>query len=920
VVASDNFPLITRLAGALFFKNFIRRKWTDEDGNYLIPNDDVVAVKREIIGLMISLPQSLQVQVGEAVSTMADSDFPDRWPDLVPELVSRLGSDIKTNNGVLTVAHSIFKRWRPLFRSDELFKEIALVLSQFCVPFLAALKETDKLITENESNKDALKDLFTCLQLLTKIFFDLNCQDIPEFFEDNLGQCMEIFHKYLVYSNPLLDTDDDNESGPIESVKSSICEVLELYTQRYEEEFGRLLPNFVQTAWSLLTSTGLEPKYDILVSKALAFLTSVAKIQSENNIFAANGVLAEVVKNIVLPSMSLRPSDEELFEDDPIEYTRRDLDGSDSDTRRRAATDFLRQLGEKLEAKVTEVVMTYVNGYLERYKANKAEWKAKDTATYLFSSIAVKGNVTSGGVQSTNLLIDVVAFFAQNVAPDLTDPNVPPILKVDAIKYIHTFRNQLTKEQLVSAFPLLSHHLSSGDYVVYTYAAITIERILSIRVDGNFMFHKPDIAPVAKDLLTNLFGLILKHRSTPSKLAENEFLMKCIMRILITAQDATAPYAETLLHQLVELTAAISKNPSNPKFSHYTFEAIGAIIRFDSEAVGADKIEQVILNPFLAILGDDVTEFVPYVFQIVSQLLQAQKASHGLSSVYQSLIKPLMSPALWESRGNVPALVGLLEAILCRGGEIIVQTNTLEPLLGVFQKLVASKVNDVYGLDLLEQIFLYVPMNSLAPFTKPIANLLLQRLQSSRTEKYVARLSKFIYFLAAIDNRPELGPVFAVDLIDAPQDGLFGQIVDQFILPSTLKINGAAGRKVAAVGLTKIIMQNPKFTEGLYSDKFLPALKVLIKLLQAAVPEPLNDSASLGLELDLDEVSFGATFAKLATTAIKAYDPTVGVKDPAEFFIAELRKVAVKYNGPIYQLVGQLPEDSKQYLTQLGFV
>ena len=44
------------------------------------------------------------------------------------------------NNGVLQVAHSIFKRWRPLFRSDELFTEINHVLDKFCTPFLKLLQ------------------------------------------------------------------------------------------------------------------------------------------------------------------------------------------------------------------------------------------------------------------------------------------------------------------------------------------------------------------------------------------------------------------------------------------------------------------------------------------------------------------------------------------------------------------------------------------------------------------------------------------------------------------------------------------------------------------------------------------------------------------------------------------------------------
>jgi exportin-2 (importin alpha re-exporter) len=46
--------------------------------------------------------------------------------------VSRLTADnAKVNIGVLEVAHSIFKRWRPLFASDDLYIEINHVLSKF---------------------------------------------------------------------------------------------------------------------------------------------------------------------------------------------------------------------------------------------------------------------------------------------------------------------------------------------------------------------------------------------------------------------------------------------------------------------------------------------------------------------------------------------------------------------------------------------------------------------------------------------------------------------------------------------------------------------------------------------------------------------------------------------------------------------
>lgn len=46
---------------------------------------------------------------------------------------------------------------------------------------------------------------------------------------------------------------------------------------------------------------------------------------------------------------------------------------------------------------------------------------------------------------------------------------------------------QLTKEQLLAVMPLLIPHLQNRSFVIHTYAAITIERILFIKKDSAFM-------------------------------------------------------------------------------------------------------------------------------------------------------------------------------------------------------------------------------------------------------------------------------------------------------------------------------------------------------------------------------------------------------------------------------------------------
>ena len=420
------------------------------------------------------------------------------------------------------------------------------------------------------------------MNLLVKIFYDLSCQDLPPIFEDNLVDVTSLLHKYLTYENHLLATEDDSESGPLEFVKAGICEVITLYMQKYEDAFGELCKPFITSTWNLLTTIGPQTKFDILVSKALQFLTAVASLDKHAENFNNDNILGEVVEKVILPNVSLRESDIEQFEDEPIEYIRRDLEGSDADTRRRAATDFLRKLLEKFEQLVTDVVGRYISHYLTLSNQNPgSEWKSKDTAVYLFSSIAAKGVITAGhGVKTTNSLVNVVEFFQNNIANDLlADTGVEPILKVDAIEYLYTFRSQLTKAQWSAAFPPLVKNLASSHYVVYTYAAIAVERVLFLTNDSNeHIFGKDDVAPFSKDLLEHLFSL-MEQNLAPEKIQENEFLMRCVMRILLVIKEGVVLVTDTVLHHLINITQIIGRNPSNPRFYYYHFEAMGALIR-----------------------------------------------------------------------------------------------------------------------------------------------------------------------------------------------------------------------------------------------------------------------------------------------------------------------------------------------------
>ncbi|PYH48199.1 putative chromosome segregation protein Cse1 [Aspergillus saccharolyticus JOP 1030-1] len=915
ITASATYPYTTRLASALCFKNFIKRNWTDEDGNYKLQEDEVATIKRELISLMISVPANIQSQLGEAVSVIADSDFWQRWDTLVDDLVSRLQPINPTvNNGVLQVAHSIFKRWRPLFRSDELYSEINHVLERFGSPFLALFEGLDTFLEQNKANKENLIQGFTQLNLMVKLMYDLSCHDLPPMFEENISGIASLLLKYLTYDNQLLHTDDDTEAGPLEFARAGIFEVLTLYVQKYMDEFKPHVGQFVESSWNFLTTVGQETKYDILVSRALQFLTSIAGMSEHAVVFQAEGTLSQIIEKVILPNVSLRESDEELFEDEPIEFIRRDLEGSDSDTRRRAATDFLRRLAERFEESVTTVVLKYTEHYLAEYAKDPASnWKAKDTATYLYSAVAAKGVATaSHGVTATNSLISITDYFQKHLAADLVNSEgVHPILKVDAIKYLYLFRSIITKEQWQEVLPMLVNQLGSSNFVVYSYAAIAVERVLYLAdSQGQPIIAPATITPLAKDLLEHIFSLIEKDPA-PEKVQENEFLMRCAMRVLIVIKEGVVPHTDMVLQHLINITTVISRNPSNPRFYYFHFEALGAFIRFAAPA-NPEKLEQALYTPFAEILQGDVQEFMPYIFQLFAALLEANP-SGTLPNYYQNLIAPILMPVMWESKGNIPALVRLLSSIIPRGAQYIMQNDQVAPILGIFQKLLSTKTNEGYGFDLLEAVITGFPPATLEQYFVSIMQVILTRLQNSKTETLTIRFVRFFHFVSAQDERGYSADFF-IQVVDKVQPDLFTPIYLNIILPETQKLARPLDRKTAVLSFTKTLANSEAFANR-YKKGWAFTCEALLKLLELP-PLPASKDDIIA-EHDVEDMAFGVGFTALNSIRPVPRDPWPETGADLKAWTGKyLKEADAKYSGRISGFVQErLGEDAKRVLT-----
>ena len=196
---------------------------------------------------------------------------------------------------------------------------------------------------------------------MNKIFYSLSSQDIPAFFEDHLAEFMGVMLKYLTFKNPLLEESSSiEEAGILEKVQTSICEIVHLYCLRYEEEFV-MLPKFIEQILSLLATTSLAAKYDLVISMALSVITVVAKRPQYSVFFESTETLAVITEKIILPNIQMRDIEEELFETEPIDYVRRDLEGSEMDSRRKAAEDLIRSLVQAHGPKLIPILSTFIS-------------------------------------------------------------------------------------------------------------------------------------------------------------------------------------------------------------------------------------------------------------------------------------------------------------------------------------------------------------------------------------------------------------------------------------------------------------------------------------------------------------------------------------------------------------------------------
>eukprot|EP01083_Nonionella_stella_P081201 223562_1 len=903
IVANDSSPMQVRMVGAVFFKRFVERNFKRPEDELdckpegVVDPEDQQMIKQHLVSMMLSSPSLIAAQLSMAITTISKRDFPENWQGLIQEMVGKMSSgDFGIICGVLKTCNSIFYRYQHETRSDTLWREIQFVIDNLGVPLTELFVMCiEKLKTTQD--KATVAVLLECLTLIAESFLSLNHQDIPEFFDTHAPTWMGGFLFLLEFQTNLFAGQSDEEPGPVEKVKTGVCKAILVYNEKYDDivqDYRSHVPKFLQAIWNLLTNLSLAKQYDQLVAAGMQYLTSVVRKKWNSEYFKEKEMHRLICEKIIIPNIRLRESDVEEFQMNALEYVRRDMEESDSFTRRRMAVNLVQGLCLYYEGQVSEILFGYISTLMEEYSKDPAKnWFSKDAALFLVIAIAVKKKTVRAGATEVNQNVNVPEFMTNHVFPELTSENIEqlPILKADCIKFVYIFRSMLPETSLAGLVPILARYLRHSEFVVHTYAACTIDKMISLK---NGQTHKRIISqetlkPILGDLLTGLFGAL---ESPDSK--ENEYVMKCITRVCVEGRADLKELVSIILDKVIAILMNVAKNPTAPNFNHYLFESISALIQTVCTPVPAmvANFEQRLFPVFEQILNmDTCDEFPPYVFQLFGQMLRVRQQ---ITEPYKLMFPVLMNASLWMQRGNVQPLTNLLVVFLSKAGEEIVRNKQLQSLLGVFQKLLSQKSNDHHAFAIMQAIIEFIPLSALEQYIPEIMRLVFTKLQTDKSNRFVKNFCVFCgHFLA------KHGYVLFVKSLDLVQKDIFGMILERVIIRNAKVLDTELARKICVFGLIRVLCA-PEFIQSDFARFWPVTMQYVIEIFEMA-PAPYRPEED-DLE-ELERAGYNAQYARLAYARDRPFDPVKKFGDVRKCLAEGLGELSKKFPGKLTPMI-----------------
>ena len=408
VASHTSVDISVRQAALLSLRQFISYNWGvgDEDDEPQIPiSDEARAFLRQTL-LDLSLSQEddrkVKISASAAVGKIAIHDFPEQWPNLLPEILRVIpnASDAQLH-GALRVLGDLVEESLSEDQFFSMARDIARILSGVALdqnrkPMLRAL---------------AISVFRSCFDLMNMIKDD-HAKEVNAFAEELLTQWNPFFVEVIKTRLPDADLSEGTQPESWNSIIALKLQAVKTLL-RIRHVFPNLLLHHITTFFTAIweeldalqvpherlyiqnngqgrleDADNLPYTLDFLVLEDLDFLNQCFRsppVKAElDGQLQAHGQqapwMAEIMKMLVAYSR-VGQEDEDLWDIDCSLYLAEETSVSANYTARTAAGDLLVKMGEWFNEKTVEGLFGYTKSL---FPGEEGSWRSQEAALYLF--------------------------------------------------------------------------------------------------------------------------------------------------------------------------------------------------------------------------------------------------------------------------------------------------------------------------------------------------------------------------------------------------------------------------------------------------------------------------------------------------------------------------------------------------------
>jgi len=708
IICSEDVDLGTRHAAAIYFKNRIRRGWDNNSQNFVgISENDKEFIKQNIIEALSKVPQIIRTQLTSSINIVICNDFPEKWPQLVPNLNALLSSNDYQHNyiGVL-VLNEIVRIYQ--FKKDE--REPLIQIVENIYPL--TLK-----IAQNAANTDSL-EAAEIIKLIFKIYSaSIQCDFFPCLQDQSsLVPWGTLFLQIVEKDIPdsvLPETKEEREKYPWWKAKKWAYKCLNRIFSRYGspnslKEYRQFAEGFTQNFAPIILKSYLKQTELLVNGRFMSswvlhligdFYTECVKPKVTWQILKPQ--VEALTKYFIFPLMCFNAEEQEQWEEDPVEYVRKRFDPMDDFKSPVASVSaFLVTLVKDRRSRTFMPILEFINNTIE---ANKQPQDI-NSAYQKDGALAMIGILSDLTLRKNSPVKDQMGNFLLNLFDDFNSQF--PFLRVRICDLITKFEDlELNDEQAKLSLQGVMNCMQNEELPVKIAASLALSSLLqyeSVQAEIG-----PHIGVIMQELLKLLNEI------------DMDTLTPLMNRMVELFADQLAPYASQLCEQLKDtLLRMISEaniESSDEDSSNKIIAAMGILKTISTVVLAMEASPEILaqlevtLYPVIHyILEKEIIDLYDDIFEIIDGFTYCQKkVSNVIWSTFDLIYNTFMKDAIDYIREMFPCLdnyISFGSDVFCANKDY--QNKMFEIIKNVMESDALDITERIYGCQLMESMML----------------------------------------------------------------------------------------------------------------------------------------------------------------------------------------------------------------------